>query len=104
MSISETFRVWLLQPILDQIKKTEATIMADTAKDVDAETAKLAGLLSTTATDVLAAIADLKAAVAAGATDLTPQVAALTALEKPLQDLDAAAQAVTAPAPQTPAA
>jgi hypothetical protein len=99
MSLSENIRAWLVQPILDQLKKTEANIMADTAKDIDAETTKLAGLLSTTATDVLAAIADLKAAVAAGNTDLTPQVNALTALEKPLQDLDTAAQAVITPPP-----
>lgn len=78
--------------------------MAQTAKDIDAETTKLAGLISSVSTDVLAAIADLKAAVAAGNTDLTPEVSALTALEKPLQDLDTAAQAIITPPPPAPAA
>ncbi len=76
--------------------------MADTAKDVDTETAKLATLVSTVAQDVLAAIAALEKATAPA--DLTPEVNALIALEKPLQDLDAAATTITNPPPPAPAA
>lgn len=101
-SISEAFRAWLMQPVLEQLKKTQEAIMAETAKDIDAETTKLASLISKVSQDFSTAIADLQAAIAAGNTDLTPQVNALAALEAPLQALDDAAQTVINPPAPTP--
>ena len=79
--------------------------MVDTSADVDAETTKLAGLVTTALADVLAEIAALKAGQSTGQ-DLTPQVNNLIALEAPLQQLDAAAKAAVAPVtpPAPPAA
>lgn len=89
------------ETIVRQIKQTEVEIMSQTAKDVDAEEAKLAGLVTTALTQVLAAIAQLKANTAEE--DLTPEVNSVIALEAPVQQLIDAANAVLNPPPAAPA-
>ena len=76
--------------------------MAKSLDDLNNEITTLNTEETKALTDVLAAIKELSDKVATGQ-DYTTQVNNLVALEAPLQQLDAAAQAVIAPAPTNPA-
>lgn len=106
MSISETIRAWLNQPILEQLKKTQEAIMAK-IEDVQAGLDQLDTDTKALVDEQTKAFTDLEAAVKAGSTgpDLQPIVDRLTANHAALaQALVDAQTADAATAPPTPAA
>lgn len=95
MSISETFREWLLQPALDALTKlqTEVIKMATTQDQYDALLTQLGqvvtnedSVIATALTGISAAIAKLAAAVPPTNVDLTNEA---TAAQSMIADIQA---------------
>lgn len=79
MSISETIRAWLHDPVLKQMEANMATL--------DDKITAINAAITQLSTDLNQAIADLKAAIAAGG-PTTAQLSALDAIAASLGSLD----------------
>lgn len=93
-SISEAFRDWLIEPVIQKLHEQETKTMSQ-IDDLIAQVAALKDAASKAAVDVAAAFARLEAKIAAlpGAPDLTAEIADLKTATDALSALDTSAQA-----------
>lgn len=100
LSLSETFRKWLLEPVIDLLNQMEVSIVA-TKQDLDAAESNLQQAIAKLATDLDAGLAALQAKIDAGATgaDLSDEIGVLGTINDSVQAMSAKLATVITPPP-----